>query len=49
MVDDKLQDFKKSSGLITEYYTFTIHVDQVNFMRENFGVSAYSQDQLVAE
>ena len=28
---------------------FTIRVDQVNFMHEKFGFSAYSQDRLVAE
>ena len=37
------------SRLITEYYAFTICVDQVNFLREKFGVSAYSRDRLVAE
>ena len=43
--------FKNENGsrLITEYYAFTIHVDQVNFLREKFGVLAYSQDRLVAE
>ena len=33
--------------IITEYYAFTIRVDQVNFLREKFGVLAYSQDWLV--
>ena len=33
MVDNKLQD----SRLITEYYSFTIRVDQVNFLSEKFG------------
>ena len=46
MVDNKLQN---GSRLITEYYAFTIHVDQVNFLHEKLGVSAYSQDRLVAE
>ena len=49
MVDDKLQTENDSRLIITEYYAFTIGVDQVNFLRENFGVSAYSQDRLVAE
>ena len=41
---------EKGSPLISEYYAFTIiHVDQVNFLREKFGVSAYSRDRLVAE
>ena len=44
-------NFKTENGsqLITEYYAFTIiiRVDQVNFAK--FGVSAYSQDRLVAE
>ena len=40
---------KNGSRLITEYYAFTIRVDQVNFLREKFGVSAYSRDRLVAE
>ena len=35
--------------MITEYYAFTIRVDQVNFLREKFGVPAYSRDRLVAE
>ena len=44
-------NFKTENGsrLITEYYSFTIRVDQVNFLREKFGVSAYSRDGLVAE
>ena len=44
-------NFKTENGsrLITEYYAFTIRVDQVNFLREKFGVSANSQDQLIAE
>ena len=44
-------NFKTENGsrLITKYYAFTICVDQVNFLREKFGVSAYSQDRLVAE
>ena len=38
-------NFKTENGsrLITEYYAFTIRVDQVNFLREKFGVSAYSR------
>ena len=40
---------ENGSRLITEYYAFTIRVDQVNFLREKFGVSAYSRDRLVAE
>ena len=37
--------FKTENGsrLITEYYAFTFRVDQVNFLREKFGVSAYSR------
>ena len=44
-------NFKTENGsrLITEYYAFTIRVDQVNFLREKFGVLAYRRDQLVAE
>ena len=44
-------NFKTENGswLITEYYAFKIRVDQVNFLREKFGVLAYSQDRLVAE
>ena len=44
-------NFKTENGsrLITEYYAFTIRVDEVNFLREKFGVSAYSRDRLVAE
>ena len=44
-------NFKTENGsrLITEYYAFTICVDQVNFLREKLGVSAYSQDWLIAE
>ena len=44
-------NFKTENGsrLITEYYASTIRVDQVNFLREKLGVSAYSQDRLVAE
>ena len=44
-------NFKTKNGslLITEYYAFTIRVDQVNFLREKFGVSAYSRDGLVAK
>ena len=44
-------NFKTENGsrLITEYYAFTIRVDQVNFLRDKFGVSAYSRDRLVAE
>ena len=44
-------NFKTENGsrLITEYYAFTIRVDQVNFLRVKFGVSAYSRDRLVAE
>ena len=48
MVYDKLQT-ENGSRLITEYYAVTIRVDQVNFLSEKFGVSAYSQDRLVAE
>ena len=33
---------ENGSRLITEYYAFTICVDQVNFLRENFGISACS-------
>ena len=40
---------KNGSRLITEYCAFTICVDQVNFLREKFGVSAYRRDRLVAE
>jgi len=40
---------ENGSRLITEYYAFIIRVDQVNFLREKFGVSAYSRDRLVAE
>ena len=40
---------ENDSRLITEYYAFTIRVDEVNFLREKFGVSAYSRDRLVAE
>ena len=38
-------NFKTENGsrLITEYYAFTIRVDQVNFLSEKFGVSAYSR------
>ena len=44
-------NFKTENGsrLITEYYAYTICVDQVNFLREKLGVSAYSRDLLVAE
>ena len=44
-------NFKTENGswLITEYYVFTIRVDEVNFLDEKFGISAYSQDRLVAE
>ena len=44
-------NFKTENGsrLITEYYAFTIRVDQVNFLSQKFGVSAYSRDRLVAE
>ena len=49
MVDDKLIKTENASRLINEYYAFTIRVDQVNFLRGKFGVSAYSQDRLVAE
>ena len=48
MVDD-IQHLENGSRLITEYYVFTICVDQVIFLREKFGVSAYSQDRLVAK
>ena len=43
--------FKTENGsrLITEYYVFTIRVDQLNLLHEKFGVSAYSRDRLVAE
>ena len=40
---------KNGSRLVTEYYAFTIRVDQVNFWREKFRVLAYSRDRLVAE
>ena len=38
-------NFKTENGswLITEYYAFTIRVDQVNFLSEKFAVSADSQ------
>ena len=38
-------NFKTENGswLITEYFAFTIRVDQVNFLRDKFGVSAYSR------
>ena len=41
--------FKTENGscLITEYYAFTIRVDQVNFLREKFGVSACRQISMV--
>ena len=44
-------NFKTENGsrLITEYYAFTICVDQVNFLREKLGILAYSQDWLIAE
>ena len=44
-------NFKTENGsrLITEYYAFTIRVDEVNFLHEKIGVSAYSRDRLVAE
>ena len=35
--------------LHSQLHKFTISVDQVNFMHEKFGFSAYSQDRLVAE
>ena len=42
--------FKTENGLrlITEYYAFTIRVDQVNFLREKFGVSACSRISTVS-
>ena len=40
---------ENGSRLITEYYAFTFRVDQVDFLREKFGVSPYSRDWLVAE
>ena len=40
---------ENGSRLITEYYAFTIRVDEVNFLYDKFGVSSYSRDQLVAE
>ena len=40
---------ENGSRLITEYYAFTIRVDEVNFLHEKFGVSAYSRDRLVPE
>ena len=44
-------NFKTENGsrLITEYYGFTISIDQVNFLREKLGVSAYTRDRRVAE
>ena len=47
----KMSSIKTENGsrLITEYYAFTICVDQFNFLLEKFGVSAYSQDWLGAE
>ena len=38
---------ENGSGLVTENYAFTIRLDQVNFLREKFGASAYCQDRLV--
>ena len=49
MVDDKLQDRKWLSAYMFKYYAFTIRVDQVNFLREKFGVSPYRRGRLVAE
>ena len=40
---------ENGSWLITECYAFTIGADQVKFLHKKFGVSAYSQDRLVAE
>ena len=34
---------KNGSRLRPEYYAFTIHVDEVNFLREKFEVSACSR------
>ena len=44
-------NFKTENGsrLIPGIMQFTIRVDQVNFLSEKFGVSAYSRDRLVAE
>ena len=44
-------NFKTENGsrLITEYYAFTIRVDEVIFLCEKFGVLAYSRDRLVAK
>ena len=44
-------NFKTENGsrLITEYYAFTIRVDEVNFLHEKIGVSPHSRDRLVAE
>ena len=50
MVNDKLQDRKWLSAYNRVLcINFIIRVDQVIFLREKFGVSAYSQDWLVAE
>ena len=35
--------------IIAEYYAFSIHVNQVDFLHKKFGLSAYSRGRLVAE
>ena len=49
MVDDKLQQRKRLLAYYRVLCIYNIRVDQVNFFHEKFGVSAYSQDRLVAE
>ena len=49
MVDNKRQDLKWLSAYYAEYYAFSIHVNQVEFLHKKFGVSAYSRCRLVAE
>ena len=49
MVDNKRSRPKMALGLIAECYVFSIHVNQVDFLRKKFGVSAISRDRLVAE
>ena len=49
MVDNKRSRPKNGSRIIAECYALSIHVNQVDFLRKKFGVSAYSRDRLVAE
>lgn len=50
MVEVKLQDRKWLSAYNRVLCIYKINrVDQVNFLREKFGVSTYSRDRLVAE